>query len=117
MNKHVGTSAGLLALLALLIHTVMPPSSEQVRNGTGAKAPAETHLTSKAAGGAKPVPEEGPWLASRQYFHQEPPTNFESTCIDYLLPAIGQKTVCDARAMSELFGLSPTFDLNQLKTL
>ena len=96
-----------LALLALLIHTLVPPSSEQVRNGTAAKTPAETHLTSKAAGGAKPVPEEGPWLASRQYFHEEPRTNFETTCIDYLLPAIGEKTVCDATEMRELFGLSP----------
>jgi hypothetical protein len=128
MGKHVGSSAGVLALLAFLIHTLVPPSSEQGNNGVGTKAPGGIHSASKGAAtgkpvgsedapAGKPVPAEGPWLASRQYFHQEPPADFKSTCLDYLLPTSVQKAPCDTAAMGQLFGLSATFDPKQLETL
>ena len=118
MEKRVGTSAGLLALLAFLIHTLLPPSSERVTEPANGAAKASASL--KAHNGsavAKPVPEEGPWVASRQYFHQELETGFESTCLDYLLPPMQEKTACDPSQLETLYGLDASFDQQQLQTL
>ena len=53
------------------------------------------------------VPLEGPWLASRQYFHQEPAANAHDACMDYLLPDLGKSPPanCSSSELRALFGL------------
>src|SRR4051794_5777475 len=110
MKNNVGASAGMLALLAFLIHAFVPSSNE---GGSGPpardKAAVEAHSTSKLEAPDKPVPAQGPWVASRQYFHQEFPSGFKSECIDYLLPPLGTSVKCTGKDLRELFGFVNTF--------
>jgi hypothetical protein len=115
MEKQIGTSAGLLALLALFIHSVVPPSSEQK------DAPPEpNHSTGgvpHTAVQAKSAPQSGPWLASRQYFHRTPPDDFKTTCVEYILPHLSQEPICKVSALRELFGIDDRFQAKNLQTL
>lgn len=67
MDKNIGLSAGLVALLALAAHVALPTGSERGsdQSETGAQA-----KKSKAPPADKPPRDnfEGPWLATRQFF-------------------------------------------------
>jgi hypothetical protein len=116
-EKNVGVSAGFLALVAFLMHSFVPPPSEQ-KSGDSTRTTGEAHGGSSTnAEKPKPVPELGPWLASRQFFHQEPRTDFKSTCLDYLIPPLGEKGVCTGAAVKKLFGMSADFYTSNLHTL
>jgi hypothetical protein len=121
MEKHIGTSAGLLALLALLFHSMSPGTDEkQSKSRTQVSDKSQNisqkHATSPGAAQLKQPPNAGPWLASREYFHAEPPDDFETTCIDYLVPRLQQTVTCDRNALLELFGLEAS-KTTKLETL
>ena len=63
MRKDVGASAGLLALLALFVHTELPHSEDGVpgKPSSGAETAAKT--------GDRIEMLEGPWLATQAFFH------------------------------------------------
>lgn len=73
MEKRLGSSAGILALLAVLVHTLGNSSAEHPGGSAGSKpttasssaaAYGETHVLS--------VERQGPWRATQQYFHTTP---------------------------------------------
>ncbi len=74
MEKRLGSSAGVLALLAVLIHTFANSGVER-KDGSAAATKAAI-AGSPASGSHKPhalsVENQGPWRASQQYFHATP---------------------------------------------
>jgi hypothetical protein len=71
MENRVGLSAGLLALLAVFLHTQFQPGMESVTPVRTA-APSAASEDSKKPSTAKSdgyAPPEGPWLATQAYFH------------------------------------------------
>jgi len=117
MEKQIGMSAGVVALLVFFVHALVPPAGER------AAAPgkqSEDSSSSNAPAAAKMVPLEGPWLASRQYFHQEPAANAHGACMDYLLPDLGKSPPanCSSSELRALFGLgAEDIDPNERTTL
>ena len=68
MDKNIGLSAGIIALLALAAHVAVPTGGEQ--KAADQTAPAGNSKKNKAApAGASPEARyEGPWLATRHFF-------------------------------------------------
>ncbi len=76
MKKNLGSSAGLLALLAVSFHLVEAPQSEKVTTPQ-ARSSSETSVdkSTDSLGPEKPREPrdiEGPWLATQAFFHAEP---------------------------------------------
>src|SRR5271156_5698508 len=67
MKKEVGASAGLLALLALFLHTQLPsPEKDASGNRDNAATAAK-----KDSGTPERIEDvDGPWLATRAFFHR-----------------------------------------------
>jgi hypothetical protein len=82
-KQQLASSAGVIALLALLVHAFGPSSSER-RSDSAESGPAKV---SKPASGStesdKPsIPRPGPWRATQQYFHASPEGfGDQSTCL------------------------------------
>src|SRR4051812_18471170 len=115
MKNTVGTSAGVLALLAVLMHAfVISPNEGKSGATSGDKQGGQQSLTSNAETPVEAAPAQGPWLASRQYFHLEPPSTFKSDCMEYLVPQLGVSAQCNTQTLRELFGLGRTFEPGQL---
>ena len=71
MKREVGTSAGILALLAVLLHLGAPGGRETTGNAQQNPAAEKKGGESQAAGDHR---REGPWIATRAFFHAgEPP--------------------------------------------
>lgn len=92
MKKEVGGSAGILALLALLIHTQYPPSHESKGDQDNAAQAAQNR--NKPSRSNEDEPREGPWIATRAFFQQGEPdlapraatARVHSPCPDDLSP-------------------------------
>src|SRR5262249_22577876 len=75
MNRNLGLSAGMVALLALIFHVSTPNSrdggtSEQAGGAAAGKGKTKTVETARRAeSGPSEAPElEGPWFATRTFF-------------------------------------------------
>lgn len=116
MDKRVGSSAGLLALLAVVLHTY----NGDDKPGNMAASKKETAASASAV---RPAPRvlgsEGPWRATQEYFHQEPGPQAASACGEYLLPSPGVKSrsECGRAALASLYALPPDFSPQHLSTL
>lgn len=112
MKREVGTSAGVLALIALVLHTQFRPAKE---------AATETESTAQAERARRQPREEqeerreGPWVATRAFFQKgEPPAlahagaaapSFESPCSpdpDLSLPCLIEPRAWDSRRSEQL---------------
>lgn len=112
MEKRLGSSAGILALLAVLVHTFGNNGAEHASSSQIGKE--STHSSNAAAGlkNASPA-RQGPWTATQQYFHREP--NWRgvdfSSCVSLPLDA------CSGKMLSELYGLPESFATKKLRAL
>jgi hypothetical protein len=66
MRKDVGVSTGLLALLALFVHTQLPHSEDASVQQTGGGG---TSARKNSTTGDRTEAVEGPWLATQAFFH------------------------------------------------
>lgn len=119
MEKRVGTSAGLLALLAIIFHTANPPTAERGSRASGA-AQNSTGSTRKSAISRKPKqdgntqekrPLRGPWLATQQYFYRTSDLD-PSACIKRLIAPHENpesRGSCEDEALNTLFAFGPNF--------
>jgi hypothetical protein len=112
MNKSLGASAGLVAFLTVLFHVVNAPpvdrhsdTQPQASSDIGKRKPDKQ----TQADGKESPPIEGPWLATRRFFHSEGtedqsfPDTAEFTRIDRI-----EKCATDSRCREKLtsyFGL------------
>jgi hypothetical protein len=113
MNKTLGASAGLVAFLTVLFHMVNAPPVERhsTTQPQGSSDIAKQSKPEKQGQGEKtgPVPIEGPWLATRKFFHSEGPEDLsfpdtaEFTRIDRI-ERCATDPACRARLRS-YFGL------------
>lgn len=71
MRREVGSAAGILAILAVVLHTAFPTALE--RGGASSAAAEKAAAKKGGAAGSGDEPPEGPWLATRSYFQ-----NFEA---------------------------------------
>ncbi len=69
MKKEFGASAGVLALLAMFVHTQFPEVPERVVVSKIADGSTAKPKAAQSSGVDEPV--EGPWLATRTYFSAE----------------------------------------------
>ncbi len=115
MEKRIGSSAGILALIALVLHSLgFPGGEDKSVNAPDKKAPiTETDTTEK--GNLEIVDWQGPWRATQQYFHSDLTTRKTAKfCRDYL---IGFDRPCSQRDLLSLFGFGPDFRVNDLQYL
>jgi hypothetical protein len=117
MEKHVGTSAGLLALLAFLMHSMFPPAGERETNGASLKKEATEVPAGPNAELEKAIPRAGPWLATRQYFHRTGSIRTKNSCFDDFVQPAEQMRQCQSPELRGLFGIAPDFDSSHLTTL
>lgn len=110
MDKRIGSSAGLLALLAVLMHTFGV--------GGGDKPPAKKETLAAASAianeMAKPAEEQGPWRATQQFYGRDLVTAAARACRDYLT---GQNATCSRTDLLSLFGFPPDFSSANLRAL
>lgn len=75
MNKNLGASAGVLALIPFAVHLVTGPSSDKRPGGESPQPAREEKDKSPApagqAGSERESAIEGPWLATQTFFHRE----------------------------------------------
>jgi len=118
MRRQLGTSAGLLALLAVFLHTQFAPSSEgrgAAERPSAASAGGKERAGENGAGAGEPL--EGPWLASQAYFHVpgslKGPSG-QDPLIQQLLTATGHP---DRGELGKLLGLSGVTGLPRMWTV
>lgn len=68
MTKELGTSAGLLALLGLLVHMQLPHADSGSESGPGTGTPIAAAKNKSGGDHQKEEPVEGPWLATENFF-------------------------------------------------
>jgi hypothetical protein len=112
MEKRLGSSAGFLALLAVLIHTFGNTGAEHGKSSTESKA---TAARSEAAGSAG-LPagnRQGPWRATQQYFHNTPTgaTPKTETCLSQ------PNETCIRAALLNLYGFPADFSERNIRAL
>ncbi|MGC2660984.1 MAG: hypothetical protein WA324_23770 [Bryobacteraceae bacterium] len=105
-----GASAGILAVVALVLHiavpkTGTPPAASTVaRTGAIADKAGSAPTGTSEGGTAQPPKIEGPWLAAQTFFHEEPegiecpaPTGGSAS-----LPVVGCASTADFTHLSEI---------------
>ena len=115
MDKRLGSSAGIFALIALVLHTLVPSDAEK-----GAKTPAKkeigTSSASTADASASPAKAEGPWRATQQYFHKGLASAKVRGCqYGYFLDST--ETRCSQEGLLSLFGFDADFQASNLRFL
>jgi hypothetical protein len=105
MKKDLGFPAGLVALLAVAFHLSSPNAPEQRPAGKAASKVGKA-AAQKKEGPAEESPLEGPWLATRTFFHSEgqatAPVDFSKA--EDIATCAGEKT-CLGR-LRRYFGLT-----------
>ncbi len=110
MKRDIAPGAGLLALLALAIHTLAPPAGEQ-GGPSGKSQHTPQNQPAKPAADEKTA-REGPWLATRSVADETPAFELPETAdkLDPILKGIssaaGPNSAVTA-SLTGLFGLSP----------
>jgi len=67
VKRNLGSMTGLLAILAIALHTAFPTAQES--SGTTSTGTEKKSDAKKSGAGENPdEPPEGPWLATRAYF-------------------------------------------------
>ena len=118
MRRELGASAGLLALLAVFLHTQFAPLSEG--RGAAERAAGTSGGSGEKAGGGGADAEEpldGPWLATRAYFNVPGSLtgpSGQAPLIQQLQTASGNP---DRRELGSLLGLSGVKDLPKIWTI
>ena len=87
MEKRLGMSTGLIALVALLLHA-LGGTGDRAARSTANSAPLVGSATEVKLSGthATPAKANGPWVATQQYFHTGASgSNFEN-CLSHLQP-------------------------------
>ena len=114
MEKRIGASAGPLAIIVIILHSLGSIGGEE----KNPKPPVKTDTaaeTKAAADKAELSNEQGPWRATQQYFHSDSAGRVTPiTCRNYLL---GLEDRCSQRELLSLFGFEPDFDLFNLEYL
>lgn len=105
MNKAVASSAGLLAMFALFIHTHGGSGSEHARESTQSSGNAVATAPQPSASASSG--EAGPWNATRQYFHREPKPRADGYAACRPTPEQG----CSRSELLDLYGMPGSFDL------
>ncbi len=114
MDKRLGSSAGILALIALLLHTFGQSEGQNSAKPAGKDVAA----SSGSAADVKDLQlldKQGPWRATQQYFHSDLVSSEGRACQDYLLGLPTPK--CSQQGLRSLFGFEPGFDLANLRFL
>jgi hypothetical protein len=110
-SKSVGASAGTLALIAFLIHILGGTGSEH-RTGQKEEPQAKPDLSAFAArGGELSLRLQGPWNATQQYFHQEPPTSINVRCLQQAADT------CLASLLESLYAFPSAFDKSNVQAM
>lgn len=112
MEKRIGSSAGLLALIALLVHAFSGSGGEKGAGAPEKKTPTASVSSSKDTD-QKLAGVQGPWRATRQFFHKEPAARNEA-CEKGLL---SDSASCTRPEMLSLFGFDPAYDARNIKFL
>jgi hypothetical protein len=113
MEKRFGSSAGFLALLAVLIHTFGNSGAEHGKNST------ESKVSAARSESATPQPElptgnrQGPWRATQQYFHNTPTsaTQKDEACLSR------PNEKCIRSALLSLYGFPADFPKRSIRAL
>jgi hypothetical protein len=112
MEKRLGSSAGFLALLAVLIHTLGNTGAEHGKASIETKA---TPARSEAAGstGLPAGNRQGPWRATQQYFHNTP-----TAATPKIEACLSQPNVtCVRAALLSLYGFPADFPERHIRAL
>ncbi|MFZ0592050.1 MAG: hypothetical protein WAM39_16410 [Bryobacteraceae bacterium] len=123
MEKHLGLSAGVLALLALAVHVSYPPAQDGTPS-SGIKAARTARPVAKPGESGKASPQEartdltdehleGPWLASREFLYAEDPPALPDPDGSQLDPFQVSKVSACAKGATCRQNLKAFFGLNQ----
>lgn len=112
MEKRLGSSAGFLALLAVLVHTFGNTGAEHGKSPTESKT---TAARSEAAGsaGLQAGNRQGPWRATQQYFHNTPTGGTPKTEACLSQP----NETCIRAALLSLYGFPADFPERNIRAL
>ncbi|MGA3072240.1 MAG: hypothetical protein ABSG56_00975 [Bryobacteraceae bacterium] len=83
MRKSTGTAAGLLALLAVVLHVQTAPTGEAPPVSSTEKTHAAASTSGKDGKDGEDLI-EGPWMATRDYFHAEDTGLHPAAVVSYL---------------------------------
>jgi|GEM_PF-2756046 len=119
MNRDIGASFGLAALLVVLLHPVLPEGVKTAGAGGPPGKNAEKTAKSQAESASESEPVDGPWLVLRSYFNagaQRPPGQAAPSGCDNIAGRLG--TRLDGRidrdaqrvCIRDLAGLPEDFD-------
>ena len=114
MEKRLGSSAGILALVVLVLHTMgflgSEPSDSKKSGPDGKLAAAPK------SSGLKDFNPPGPWRATKQYFHSEDNDQTSNKeCEAYLLGM--PKAKCSENGLLSLYGFEPGIGPNSKDSL
>lgn len=115
MDKRLGASTGLAALLVVILH-MFSGGSDRPANATPSKKEAASD-SSAAQDSAKTFNSEGPWVATQQYFHRAP-VAVAAGCGAYLLFSEPTEPAgCDRSALLDFYGFEKDFQSGDLTAL
>ncbi|HZS53538.1 MAG TPA: hypothetical protein VFA65_03985 [Bryobacteraceae bacterium] len=113
MGKSIGSSAGILALVAVLVHT-FGSSGDRRPSPPPAEKQAMPALSRPAKNSEVPTAaRQGPWRATQQYFHSEP----SKKIVDYGACLDLRSNDCSQDKLLALYGLPPAFNTNKVRSL
>ena len=113
-GRSIGSSAGVLALIAVLMHAIGGSNSE--RRGGQKEAQAMPDLSVFAAHSeAKELPlvEQGPWNTTQQYFHSQSIVNKDQLAKCFGEPADS----CPPALINSLYAFPSSFDRSNLNAV
>src|SRR4051812_827403 len=118
MDKRLGSSTGLAALLFIILHFFGGSSADHPANPAPAKKEAASDSSSTTAqDSAKAFDTEGPWKATQQYFHRAP-LAVTANCQTYLLSSGPvDSSGCDRGVLLVSYGFDKDFKPKDLTTL
>src|SRR5581483_11479652 len=109
----IGSSAGILALVAVLVHT-FGSSGDRRPSPPPAEKQAMPALSRPAKNSEVPTAaRQGPWRATQQYFHSEP----SKKIVDYGACLDLRSNDCSQDKLLALYGLPPAFNTNKVRSL
>jgi len=112
MKRNLGATTGLIALLALAVHSFSPPAGEGRRSSSGSGQAATTTVKNSKDQEKSESAREGPWLATRAFFGTSGGTAVPSKKEDLkrIIGPLTQPVVSaqEATTLRRLFGTDPS---------
>lgn len=105
MDQKVGLTAGIVALLALAAHMVVPSPGDQKADQTGGAGKAKKSKAASAGESSQQKSYDGPWLATRHFFMPygaPPPVKVSGQWVDFTNPEDISTCSADANCRSDL---------------